>query len=548
MEVMTPGAFLRICIGLFGGVGLFIYGMKTVGWGLQKVAGRRMRNILSTLTNTPIKGTVIGALMTATIQSSSATTVMLIGFVNASLMTLSQAIGVVYGANIGTTFTVQLIAFNVSDYSLLLVGTGVMLLVFKRNRIVQYIGQSLLGFGLIFLGIKILMDTTEPLHSYPFFLQSLVSMKAYPLVAIAISAIFTGIIHSSAATIGIAMVLASQGIIDLSAAIPILLGADIGTCSTAILSSLGSSREGKRVAVAHLLFNLIGTALIYPFMGLFRETVLLMSDPFTASISRQIANGHMLFKVLNTMIFLPFTSPFRKLITFMIPIVPELERAFHVRYLDEEVLDTPEIALGQAGKETERMGNRVLDMLRQTVLVFQNGDDLLREEIKKMDNEIDFLDDAITRYLTSVAQRSLTEDQSRREISFLNIVDNLEHIGDLIDKNLMELARKKFDFGLHFSSGGEQDIILMHGQIYANLQKVMDAFVHWDAEKAKEVLHQFPRVDKLEADLRKAHIQRLHNGLQETIDTSSIHLDVISNLKQVNTHAESIAKEVAGEN
>jgi len=545
---MTPGAFLRICIGLFGGVGLFIYGMKTVGWGLQKVAGRRLRNILGTLTNTPIKGTVIGALMTATIQSSSATTVMLVGFVNASLMTLSQAIGVVYGANIGTTFTVQLIAFNVSNYSLLLVGIGVMLLVFKRNRIVQYLGQSLLGFGLIFLGIKVLMDSTEPLRSYPLFLNSLVSMEAYPIVAIAISAVFTGIIHSSAAAIGISMVLASQGMMDLPAAIPILLGADIGTCSTAILSSLGSSREGKRVAVAHLLFNLIGALLVYPFMDLFREAILWMSDPFAAGISRQIANGHMLFKVLNTMIFLPFTVPFRKIITFMIPIVPELERTFEVRYLDEQVLDTPEIALGQAGKEAERMGNRVLEMFRQTILVFQNGDDFLREEIKKMDNEIDYLDDAITRYLISVAQGSLTEDQSRREISLLNIVDNLEHVGDLIDKSLMELARKKIDFGLHFSSGGEQDIILMHGQIYANLQKVVSAFVHWNAEQAKEVLHQFPRIDKLESDLRKAHIQRLHNGLQETIDTSSIHLDVISSLKQINTHAESMAKEVAGEN
>ncbi len=305
---------------------------------------------------------------------------------------------------------------------------------------------------------------------------------------------------------------------------------------------------GRRVAVSHLLFNLIGTALIYPFMGLFREMILFMSDPFAASISRQIANGHMLFKVLNTMIFLPFTVPFRKMITFMIPIVPELERTFQVRYLDEQVLDTPEIALGQAGKETERMGNRVLEMFRQTIVVFQNGDDFLREEIKKMDNEIDFLDDVITRYLISVAQGSLTENQSRREISLLNIVDNLEHVGDLIDKNLMELARKKIDFGLHFSSGGEQDIVLMHGQIYANLQKVLNAFVHGDPEKAKEVLHQLPRIDKLEGDLRKAHIQRLHNGLQETIDTSSIHLDVISNLKQVNTHAESIAKEVAGEN
>ncbi len=544
---MTPIEFFRICIGLFGGVGLFIYGMKTVGWGLQKAAGKRMRNILSTLTNTTVKGTVIGALMAGTIQSSSAVTVMLVGFVNASLMTLTQALGVVYGANIGTTFTVQLIAFRIADYSLLLVGTGVFFIYIKRNRHVQYLGQSLLGFGLIFLGLQILSDSTEPLRSFPLFVETMASLGTHPLVGIVVSAIFTGIIQSSAATIGIAMVLAAQGLLDLGAVIPIILGADIGTCSTALLSSIGSSREGKRVAVAHLLYNLIGTALIYPFMGLFREGILLLSNPFTTSISRQIANGHMLFKVFNTMIFLPLTVPFRKLIIGMIPIVPELERRFQVRYLDEKALETPEIALDEAYKEAERMGRRVLEMMKKSIVVFKTGDDFLREEIKKMDNEVDFLDDAITRYLTTLSQGDLTEGQSQQEVSLFYIVDDLEHIGDLIDKNLMEMARKKIDLRLRFSVGGEQDIILMHGQIYTNLQMAVEAFVKSDEELAGKVIHQLPRIEKLEADLRFAHLKRLHDGLQETIDTSTIHLDVISNLKQINSHVASIAQVVAGE-
>jgi phosphate:Na+ symporter len=544
---VTSAELLHICIGLFGGVGLFVFGMKTAGWGLQKVAGARLRTILSTLTNTPVKGTVIGALMAATIQSSSATTVMVVGFVNASLMTLSQAIGVVYGANIGTTFTVQLIAFRFADYSLLLVGLGVLLFAVKGNRLVQYLGQSLLGFGLIFLGIKILTDTTEPLRSYPGFVESMVSLSAHPLLGIIIAAVFTGIIQSSAATIGIGMVLAGQGILDLSAVIPIILGADIGTCSTALLSSIGSSREGKRVAVAHLLFNLIGTILVYPFIGLFHELILFFSGPFTTSISRQIANGHMLFKVLNTMVFLPLTPLFRKIIIFMIPIVPELEHPFRVRYLDEQVLETPEIALGQAYKEAERMGRKVSIMLEQTINVFQKGDDLLREKVKRMDNEIDFLNDAITRYLTSLSQGDLTEEQSRREVSLLYIVSDLEHIGDLIDKNLMELARKKIDFGLNFSPEGKRDITLMHEQITEYLKMAIDAFVQDDQETAKAVLHEFPRIDKLENDLRFAHIERLHDGLQETIDTSTIHLDVINSLKQVNSHSANIAQVVVGD-
>lgn len=547
MEVMTPVQFFRICIGLFGGVGLFIYGMKTAGWGLQKAAGNRMRNILTTLTDTPVKGTVIGALMAGTIQSSSATTVMLVGFVNGSLMTLSQAIGVVYGANIGTTFTVQLIAFRIYDYSLLLVGAGVLFYVWKHNRLVQYLGQALLGFGLIFLGIKVLAETTEPLRSYPLFMESMLSMGAHPLFGIAVSAVFTGIIQSSAATIGIAMVLAGQGMLDLTAVIPVILGADIGTCSTALLSSIGSSREGKRVAMAHLLFNLIGTALVYPFMDLFRDLILLVSDPFTSSVSRQIANGHMLFKVLNAMVFLPFTVLFRKLITFMLPIVPELESPFQVRYLDDQALATPEIALGEAYKETERMGRRVLEMLKRTLVVFQEGDDLLREEIKKMDNEVDFLDDAITRYLTTLSQGDLTEQQSKREISLLYIVDDLEHIGDLVDKNLMELARKKIEFGRRFSPEGEQDIALMHGEVYTNLQRIMTSFEKGEAKTANAVSLDLPRIEKLEADLRFSHIKRLHHGLQETIDTSTIHLDVISNFKLINSHTVSIAQVLTGE-
>jgi phosphate:Na+ symporter len=546
VDFVTPFELFRVFMGVFGGVGLFIYGMKRTGGGLQKVAGRRMRDILSTLTDTPVKGTLIGALMAATIQSSSATTVMLVGFVNASLMTLSQAIGVVYGANIGTTFTVQVIAFRLTDYSLLLIGTGVLLYVSKRNRLVQYLGQSLLGFGLIFLGIKILSDATDPLRSYPGFVDAMVSMGAHPLIGIVVSALFTGVIQSSAATIGIAMVLTSQGLLDLGSAIPIILGADIGTCSTALISSIGSSREGKRVAMAHLLFNLIGTILVYPFMGQFRELILLVSGPFTSSLSRQIANGHMLFKVLNTLVFLPLTVPFRKLITTMLPVIPELERAFRVRYLDEQVLDTPEIALGEAYKESERMGYRVLEMLKKTIVVFQEDDDFLCQDLKKMDNEIDFLDDAITRYLTRLAQSDLTEEQSQREVSLLYFVDDLEHVGDLIDKSLMELARKKIEFGLKFSPQGEEEIVLMHKQICTNLQCAIESFIKGDGDLAVQVLRESARIDKLEADLRLAHVKRLHGGLRETLNTSSIHLDVISGFKQVNAHSADIAQVVTG--
>jgi phosphate:Na+ symporter len=547
MVHMTPLGVFQICVGLFGGVGLFVYGMKTAGGGLQKVAGRRMRNILGSLTDTPLKGTLIGALMAGTVQSSSAVTVMLVGFVNASLMTLSQAIGVVYGANIGTTFTVQVIAFRLADYSLLLVGAGVLFSVFRRNRIVQYLGQSLLGFGLIFLGIKVLADSMEPLRAFPAFVETMVTLGAYPFLGIVASAIFTAIIQSSAATIGIAMVLADQGLLDLGAVIPVILGADIGTCSTALLSSIGSSREGKRVAVAHLLFNLIGTLLVYPVIGLFRDLILVVSNPFTASVTRQIANGHMLFKVLNAMLLLPLTVPFRKLVILMIPIVPELERAFRVRYLDEKVMETPEIALGQAYKEAERMGNRVLHMFNQSISVFQSGDDFLRQDIKKMDNEVDFLDDAITRYLTTLSQGSLTEEQSRQEISLLYIVDDLEHIGDTIDKSLMELARKKIDFALSFSQEGEEEIALMHRRTSKNLEMAIQSFARGDGELAQQVLHDIPRIDKLETDLREAHIARLHDGRQKTIDTTSIHLDVISNFKQINSYTENIAQVVVGE-
>ena len=544
---MTAGILVGAAVRFFGGVGLFIYGMKTAGWGLQKVAGRRMRRILSTFTDTPLKGTLIGALMAATIQSSSATTVMLVGFVNASLMDLGRALGVVYGANIGTTFTVQLIAFPIAEWSLLLVGVGVLLTVVKRNRLVPYVGQSVLGFGLVFLGLHVLSGAAEPLRSDPGLARAVLALSDRPLLGMAAAALFTAVIQSSAATIGLAMVLAGQGMLDLSSALPIILGADIGTCSTALLSSVGTSREGKRVAVAHLLFNLIGAALVYPFLDAFRGLVLWTSAPFTRSLSRRIANAHMLFKVLNTLLFLPLTRPFQRLITLMLPVVPELERPFRIRYLDEQVLDTPEIALDEACKETERMGRRVLAMLERGLEVFRSGDDLLREEVKKMDNEVDFLDDAVTRYLTALSQRSLTADQSAREAALLFIADDLEHIGDLVDKNLMELARKKIDAGLEFSPEGRQEIEDMFLRTRTNVAAAVEVFVADDRARAAELQRELARVDRLEAELRRAHIRRLHEGLKETLETSTIHLDVISNLKQINAHAASIVQAVLGE-
>ena len=522
---------------LFGGMALLLYGMRLAGEGLQLAAGARMRQILSSLTYNRLLGVVAGAFTTALIQSSTATTVMLVGFVSSGLMNLTQTIGVILGADIGTTFTVQLIAFRIFDYALLMIGAGFTLIFAFKRKMLQYIGEAILGFGFIFFAMKVMSDAMFPLRENQIFKAMILSLGNEPLLGIVISAVFTALVHSSAATIGLSITLALQGLIPLQSAIPIIFGANIGTCATALASSIGTTAEARRVATAHTLFKVLGVMIFLPFVTPFARLVSYTST----DIPRQIANAHTLFNVGITLIFLPFSGLMARFITRIVPEDREVEGVFRPRYLDERVLDTPALALGQATREALRMADIVSEMLKKTFTVFETDDQELLESIEKRDDQVDTLDREIKHYLTKLAQQSLTEEQSKRELSILSFVNNLENMGDIVDRNLMEIAKKKIYKGVHFSEPGLKEIAELHAKVAQNLELAISAFASNDPLLAQKVLTAKAEISQTERHFRANHIQRLHDGYRESIDTSEIHLDVLTNLKRINSHITSIA-------
>lgn len=527
---------------LFGGMCLLLHGMRLAGEGLQLAAGARLRQVLGALTKSRLRGMAVGTFVTAVIQSSTATTVMLVSLVNSGFMTLMQAMGVILGADIGTTLTVQLLAFKVFDYALLLVGFGFLLRVLPKSRLYQYFGQVIMGFGFIFFSIKIMADAMIPLRTNTLFTALIADLGDRPLLGILVAALFSAVIHSSAATIGLALTLALQGVMPLAAALPIIFGANIGTCATAVASSIGTSADAKRVAMAHTLFKVLGVLLFLPFLEPFARLVVLTS----ADVPRQIANAHTLFNVILAFLFLPFMSLGVRLLRALVPDAPEAEGAFRPRYLDEKILETPAMALSQATREALRMGDIVSEMLRRSIETFEHPDLEKIEAIEQRDDQVDLLDREIKHYLTKLSQQNLTEEQSQRGMIILSFINNMENIGDIIDRNLMEKAKEKLYKGANFSEKGSREIVELHRRICENLDRGVAAFASHDVTLARQILDQKPEISKLERGYRENHIQRLRDGYRETIDTSEIHLDILTNLKRINSHITAIAYPILG--
>lgn len=531
-------------LGLLGGVALLLYGIQLVGDGLQRAAGGRMRQILSALTGNRLVGVGAGIFITLVLQSSGATVGMLVRFAGAGVMQALEAMGFILGADIGTTLVVQLIAFKISNYALLLIGVGFFVTFVGQRKIYKYLGQAVLGFGFIFYAIHLMSGAMTPLRESPLFQASLLAMGDQPLLGILVSTVFTALVASSAATLGIAITLAHAGLLPLPAAIPIIFGANIGTCSTSLASSVGGNAEAKRVALAHILFKVVGVLIFLPFVQPFARLVEMTAE----TGARQIANAHTLFNVGIAVLFLPFTPWGASLMKKLVPEGRQAEGRFQPRYLDERFLDTPAVALGQATREALRMADIVSDMLRRTIEPFSHDDQDLVEYIEKKDDQADILEREIRHYLTKISQQSLTDEQSRREVSILSFVNNLENIGDIVERNLMELAKKKIYKGVHFSEPGFQEIQELHKRVSHNLELAISTFASNDPALAQQVLDQKMEVSQMERRYRQSHIQRLHDGYKESIETSEIHLDVLTNLKRVNSHVTAIAYPVLEEN
>jgi phosphate:Na+ symporter len=519
-----------IYMNIFGGVLLLLYGIKLLNDGLQSAAGPRIRSLLRSLTSNRLAAVGAGAFLTGLIQSSSATSVMLVGFVSAGLMSFRQTLAVILGADIGATLTVQLIALHITDYAVLLIGIGLFTALFAKRHHLRTIGNGFLGFGFVFLSIKIMADAMAPLQQSELFREVMVALLGSPSTGIVLSAVFTALVHSSAATIGIAIVLALNGLISLDGAVHLVLGANIGTCSTALMAGFRAPVDARRVAWAHMLFKLLGVALLVPALPYFERVVSLTGS----GLVRQIANAHTLFNVIMAVCFLPFLGPFGSLLERLVPESPG-EKKFGPLYLDDHVLGTPSLALSQTTRETLRESDIVREMLVDSIKVFQGNDQGLIAAIREKDNLVDTLDRQIRLYLTRLSTSDLTEAHSRRAVAILEASRDLESIGDIIDRNIMALAVKRITKGLAFSEEGMNEITTYHRKLVENFDMAISAFSANDRDLGRRVLRNKEDLESLERDLTQAHLERLRKGLRESLETSHIHLDTIGNLARINS-------------
>ena len=528
---------IEMILSAFGGVGLFLYGMNKMGEGLQKAAGDRMRHILEVLTVNPLASVTAGLVVTAVIQSSAATTVMCVSFVNAGLMKLEQAIGVIMGANIGTTVTAQLVAFNLEQLALPAIAVGMVFTLFGKKRSVRGFADFLVGFGMLFLGISIVGNVLEPLKEYEPFLKLMLLGEEHPLIGILVGIVATVILQSSSALTGLLVTMASRGIVTLSAAVPILLGSNIGTTSTALISSIGTSLTARRTAMAHLLFNLIGTLIILPLMHPFESIVAVSSS----EVSRQIANAHTMFNIVTTLVLLPFINQFASLVRKVLK-GEDLAMDHGPKYLDPRLISTPFMAVMQTEKEVARMAELCLENLKTAVAIFQGDQGKDRRRFDDIEEIIDEVEEAINYYVAKISQQEVSESQAQVLTSIISICADLERIGDHAT-SLVELADYRFQNNLPFSDEALRELDEMISKVVESVETVIEALKTKDKTKASSIVTLDDALDQMERDLRAKHIRRLNQGICYPA-SGVIYLDVLGHLERIGDHAVNIAEEV----
>lgn len=552
-----------LIFGLIGGLGLFFIGMRFMSEGLQKAAGDRLRRILETLTNNRVAATFVGLAVTAIIQSSSATTVMTVSFVNAGLMTLKQAIGIVLGANIGTTFTAQIIAFKIYHYALPAIGIGVGLRLFARSDKWRFIGEIVMGFGMIFYGLALMKGAMSPLKDFPMVKEIFIKFDGNPLLGVLVGTIFTLMLQSSSVTVGVTMILASSGLLSFYGCVALNLGGNIGTTITAQLASIGTNTAARRTAQAHTLFNVIGVVYVLLFLPYFIKLIELVApgNPdfliTTATqakqfgmeigdkpyIARHIANAHTLFNVINTLVFLPLMGVLARISSWMVPQRGE-EDEFHLVYLDTTFVDSPPMAIEQARSETVRMGKIALAMVDEVMEAFFNDTTKGLEQVRKKEGIVDMLQREIITFLVRTSQGSLSPENSREINSIIHMVDNLERIGDHAD-NLSNLVERKARLKLSFTEMATNDV----KEIYSVSREFLESVVNGIRGRARHIKPAADayeeRINHLEDAMREGHIQRLNSGIC-AVDSGLVFIDMLTNFEKIGDHSFNIAEAVVG--
>ncbi len=526
-------------VGLLGGLAIFIYGMKQMSEGLQKVAGKKLRRLLASLTGRPLRAVLVGTGVTALVQSSSATTVMTIGFVNAGLMNLSQAIGVIIGANIGTTITAQLISFRLEEYAYHAIIIGVFAFLFARDRRKQYLGQCLLGFGLLFLGLGTMGDMMAPLRDSPVFAELMATFGAYPALGLVIGAVVTISVQSSTASFGIMIGLAGAGVLDFQTAIPIILGTNIGTTVTAALSSAGANLTARRAGAAHFLFNTLGSVI---FVGLIylipdftlwveafisRLSLLAGQQP---SLERMLANTHTLFNIVNALLWLPFMGVLKRGVMTVIP-GEDMTIKRGLAYVDIRMTGTPGVAMDQVNQEVVRMLEISQDMVDEAMRALIEGDRELADRVIEKEEIVNEIEEDLLEFLAGLSGNNLSEEDLRLRDYYISLVDAIESIADDAD-DLADLALHVEEHRLEFSGEAERTLEDLQKRLNELLKKSVVMIEKQDYELVPDLIKAERDMDSWQLDYRRQHMERLKEGVCEPA-AGIIYLEAIEDVEHL---------------
>ncbi|MHC4940934.1 MAG: Na/Pi cotransporter family protein [Planctomycetota bacterium] len=542
-----------LLMGLFGGLALFLYGMEKMADALKAVAGDRMKQILGKLTTNRFMGVFTGAVVTAVIQSSSVTTVLVVGFISAGLMSMMQSVGVIMGANIGTTVTAQIIAFKVTKLALLMIAVGFAVQFVGKKERFKHHGKGILGLGLVFFGMSVMSDAMKPLRDYQPFLDGMASLDN-PLLGILAGAGFTALVQSSSATTGVVIALARNGFISLPAGIALAFGANIGTCVTALLAAIGKPREALRAALVHVMFNVFGVLVWIAFIQQLADVVVLISptaenlsgtEKLGAETPRQIANAHTIFNIANTAIFIGFATVFARVVQMLVPDRPLAEEeVVRAKYLDDELLSTPSLALDRVRLEILHMGDRVKEMLVAILPAALRGDRAELKRIARMDDAVDTLHGHIVTYLGRISGGELTEAQSNEFLNLLEASNDLENIGDIIETNMVALGSQRIDQRVSVSEPTQEVIRGFHGAVLKAVDAALMAVTQKNIAATEVVVSMKAEINRLADSAAMHEAKRLVAEEPNRLPAYTFEMDLLQNLKRIYYFAKRMARAV----
>jgi phosphate:Na+ symporter len=526
-----------VLLGLLGSAALLLWGLRMVKTGVLRAYGAVLRRRLGASMENRFAALLAGLGITLALQSSTATALMAASFAGRGLVGTGAALAVMLGADVGTSLVAQALSFDIHWLSPLLILAGVAIFMSGRATRFQDVGRLIVGLGLMLLSLRQLTATAVPLRESMAVQDLLAALAGEPVLAVLVAAVLTVLSASSLAVVLLVIALVSEGAIGLPLAYALVLGANLGGGITPILATSGAEPRARRVPLGNFLFRLTGVIVALPLLGFIAEWL----AAFEPAPERQIANLHTVFNIALAVVFLPWIGPMAKFLERIWPDRPEPEESSRPRYLDPSAIDTPSVAIASAARETLRLGDIVAEMLRKTMEVFRTDDRRLMRDVEHMDDTVDRLQETIKLYLTKVSRESLDPEESRRCIDVITFTTNLEHIGDIIDKNLMELAAKKIKNRLQFSAEGFSEIVQMHERLMDNFKLALNVFIAGDPPMARRLIAEKVQFREMERAASESHLARLRSGKIESLETSALHLDVLRDLKRINSHLTSVA-------